>query len=148
MNIMGNIPTIALIGAVIVLLGWVIILELRIKRLLGGKDGSSLEDTIISNQLSIENLHKESEHVLDELDKLDKRLRRKIDGVRTIRFNPFEGTGQGGKQSFASAFLDEDKNGVVVSSLYTRDKVSVFAKPIVRGSSEFELSEEERSVLS
>ena len=44
--------------------------------------------------------------------------------------------------------MDEKGDGVVISSLYSRDKVSVYAKPLVEGKSEYELSEEEKDVVS
>lgn len=61
------------------------------------------------------------------------------------RFNPFERTG--GDQSFAVAMLDRGNSGVVISSLYTRDGVRVYAKEVEAGTSKHPLSEEEREVL-
>lgn len=61
------------------------------------------------------------------------------------RFNPFERTG--GDQSFAVALLDRGNSGVIVSSLYTRDGVRVYAKEIKAGDSRHPLSEEEREVI-
>jgi len=76
------------------------------------------------------------------------RLRRSIQGVETIRFNAFKGTGEGGNQSFAIALLSENGDGTVVSSLYARDRMSVFAKPIKNFSSEFEMTAEERDAVT
>jgi len=44
--------------------------------------------------------------------------------------------------------LNKKGSGVIISSLYTRDKVSVFAKPIENWQSKYELSEEEKDVLN
>ena len=68
-----------------------------------------------------------------------------IQKVGFLRFNPFEDTG--GDQSFAVALLDREENGVVISSLYTREGVRVYAKEIRNGASKHQLSDEERSVL-
>ncbi len=82
------------------------------------------------------------------LTTVESRLKKSVQGIHTVRFNPFKGsTGSGGNQSFATAFLNELGDGVVVSSLYAREHVSIFAKPIVRGKSEFELSEEEAEAV-
>ena len=62
-----------------------------------------------------------------------------------MRFNPFPD--QGSNQSFAIGMLNEEGDGVVFSSLYSRDRMSVFAKPIKNNKSEYELSDEERKVL-
>jgi hypothetical protein len=43
--------------------------------------------------------------------------------------------------------MNDEGNGVIMSSLYARDRMSIFAKPIVNGKSEFELSSEEKDVL-
>ncbi len=139
---------IAILGvAIIALVVWIIILERRIGRLLAGKDGATLEDTIATNQQSLNELFEFKTAVETELNHLNERIKKKIHGAKTIRFNPFAGTGSGGNQSFATAFLNEEGDGVVLSSLYSREKVSVFAKPIKGRTSEFELTDEEREVL-
>jgi len=43
--------------------------------------------------------------------------------------------------------LNEDGDGVVFSSLYSRERMSIFAKPIKNGKSEYELTEEEKEAL-
>ncbi len=140
--------SIAILGlAIVLLVAWIIILERRINRLLLGKNASSLEDTISENSNSISELKNFRKAVEDELMRIDQRIRKKLHGAKTLRFNPFAGTGSGGNQSFATAFLDEAGDGVVISSLYSREKVSVFAKPVKNRNSEFELTEEEREVL-
>ncbi|KKU79292.1 MAG: hypothetical protein UY04_C0012G0004 [Parcubacteria group bacterium GW2011_GWA2_47_7] len=133
--------------AIIVLVVWLILLELRIKKLLAGKDARSLEDTISKNQSQLGELFAFKTAVETEMSAMDARLKKKIHGIRMLRFNPFAGTGSGGNQSFATAFLDEEGNGAVLSSLYSREKVSIFAKPVINRTSEFELSEEEKEVL-
>ena len=73
------------------------------------------------------------------------KLRKSIRGLETIRFNPFPD--QGSNQSFAIGMLNEEGDGVVLSSLYSRDRMSVFAKPIKNSKSEYELSAEEKNAL-
>ncbi len=68
-----------------------------------------------------------------------------VQKVGFMRFNPFEHTGS--DQSFAVALLDRQDNGLVLSSLYTREGVRVYAKEVQRGSSKHPLSEEEQKVL-
>ena len=77
---------------------------------------------------------------------ISNKTKQSIRGLETIRFNPF--SDQGSNQSFAIAMLNEDGDGVVLSSLYARDRMSVFAKPIKNNKSEYELSNEEKEVLS
>jgi hypothetical protein len=113
-----------------------------------GKNGSSLEDGFNSIQGDISNLHKFENDMKNYLTDVEKRLRRSVQAVETIRYNPFKGTGSGGNQSFATGLISEEGNGVVISSLYSREHVSVFSKPVKSHKSEFELTEEELEVLN
>ena len=112
-----------------------------------GKDAKSLEGVIIEMQKKNDNSIKFENNTLKYLQDIERRLRKSIQGVETIRFNPFKGNGDGGNQSFASAFINENGDGIILSSLYSRDRVSIFSKPIKGLSSEFELSEEEKQIL-
>lgn len=134
-------------ASVIILLAWIIRLEIRINHLLAGKNGKSLEDSILLAKTGVEELRIARKNADIQYADLRARLRRSVSRVETIRFNPFKGTGSGGNQSFVTALADEDGNGVIVSGLYARDSVSVYAKPIKTFSSEFNLSDEEKEVL-
>ena len=79
------------------------------------------------------------------IDIINQKLRKSIRGLETIRFNPF--SDQGSNQSFAIGMLNEEGDGVVFSSLYSREHVSVFAKPIKKMSSEYEMTKEEKDSL-
>jgi len=133
---------------VLVLIILVIRLQFKLRRFLSGKDGKSLEGDIVSVQKDLQATAKEQSEIRDYLRKVEKRLRRSVQGVGTVRFNPFKGTGSGGNQSFATAFLSEEGDGVVISSLYSRERVSIFSKPIKKSASEYELSKEEREAIS
>lgn len=117
------------------------------KKLVAGKDARSLEGTIVALTNDIRALEKFQGDTTAYLTDAEKRIKRSIQGVETIRFNAFKGTGEGGNQSFAIALLSEEGDGTVVSSLYARDRMSVFAKPIKNFKSEFEMTEEEQKVV-
>lgn len=127
-------------------LAMTLLLRRRLARLALGKNGS-LEETI--TQLARDS--KEMKQFRIELEKYlkhaESRLRGSVQGVGVVRFNPFSGNGQGGNQSFASAFLDERGSGVVFSTLYARDRVGVYAKPIENGASSYELTGEEKDAI-
>jgi len=65
--------------------------------------------------------------------------------VGVVRFNPFKD--MGGDQSFSIALLDSRNNGLVVSSLYSREGNRVYAKPVKGGQSEYQLSEDEKEAI-
>ncbi len=45
--------------------------------------------------------------------------------------------------SFSTAFINEHGDGIVLTSHYARERISMFAKPVKAFASEHELSEEE-----
>lgn len=131
--------------AIIVGIVWAIITEKRLKRFFLGKKAKDLEDTIVSLEKEIDSLKKSKEDMQKDITVIQGKLKKSIRGLETIRFNPF--SDQGSNQSFAIGMLSEEGNGVVVSSLYSRERMSIFAKPIKNGKSEYELSAEEKEAL-
>ncbi len=113
-----------------------------------GSSSVNLDDSIKSITESLKENDKFQKDMEVYLTSVEKRLRKSIQAVSTVRFNPFKGTGSGSNQSFATVFLNEEKDGVVISSLYSREHISVYSKPISKGSSEYELSDEEKESLS
>src|SRR3989338_5728958 len=124
---------------------WMIITEKRLKRFFLGKKAKDLEDTIIMLQNDVEKLKKAKDGMEKDIAIINTKLKKSIRGLETVRFNPFPD--QGSNQSFAIGMLNEEGNGVVFSSLYSRERMSVFAKPIVNNKSEYELTAEEKKVL-
>ncbi len=124
---------------------WVWNTEKRLKRFFLGKAAKDLEETITALEDNIVKLNSAKERAEASINEINKKLKKSVRGVETIRFNPFPD--QGSNQSFAIGMLNEEGDGVVVSSLYARERMSVFAKPIKNGKSEYELSDEEKDVL-
>jgi len=132
--------------SIIVGIVWAIVTERRLKRFFLGKKAKDLEDTIISLEKNIDSLKKAKEEMQKNITVIDRKVKKSIRGLETIRFNPFPD--QGSNQSFAIGMLDEEGDGVVISSLYSRERMSIFAKPIKNNKSEYELSMEEKEALS
>jgi hypothetical protein len=137
-----------LILTVLILIGLVLYLNFKLKKFLIGSSSKNLDESITSMNMSIKELENFRTDLEKYLTTVEKRLKKSVQGIHTVRFNPFKGTGGGGNQSFATAFLNEDSNGVVISSLYSREHVSVYSKPVKNGSSEFELSLEEKEAIA
>ena len=129
-----------IIGAV-----WMITTEKRLKRFFSGKKAKDLEYTIVALEQSIAKLNKSRENMEKDIAAMNAKLKKSIRGLEIIRFNPFEG--QGSNQSFAIGMLNEEGDGVVFSSLYSRDRMSIFAKPVKNNNSEYELTSEEKQAL-
>ena len=124
---------------------WVWKTETRLKKFFLGKKAENLEDTIVSLDGDIKKLKLAKESAEKELTEINRKLKQSIRGLETVRFNPFPD--QGSNQSFAIGMLNEEGDGVVLSSLYSRERMSIFAKPIKKGNSEYELTNEEKEAL-
>jgi hypothetical protein len=139
---------IILLVAILILTGLVIQLQQKLKKFLIGNKAENLQESITSVDSSLKELGTFKGELESYLLTVEQRLKKSVQAVHTIRFNPFQGTtGSGGNQSFATALLNEHGDGVVISSLYAREHVSIFAKPIVKGKSEYELSAEEKQAV-
>ncbi len=127
-------------------IGYAVSLKMRFKKLALGPAGSLDESIALLTEETRE--LKEFRAELEKYLKLaEARIRGSIRGVGVVRFNPFT-EGQGGNQSFAAAFLDENGTGAVLSTLYARDRVGVYGKPVEQGRSPFELTQEEKDAIT
>lgn len=135
----------AVIFLIAVLFWLVIELRARWTKILGKKapaEGKLLEDIlrrVAGGEVKMGGL----EGRVLELERIG---RISIQKLGFLRFNPFSGTG--GDQSFSLALLDGEGNGVVVSSLYTREGARIYAKEVHGGAPKQPLSEEEQQVLA
>ena len=133
-------------GAVIlVFVVWLLLFELRLRRFFKGEDGKNLEKVLTALIRSMEKLEKRARTSEDRLENIEQRLKTCIQKTKVVRFNPFDDVG--GNQSFTAAFLDAQKNGVIISSLYGREINRTYAKSIQEGKSQYQLSEEEKNTI-
>lgn len=105
------------------------------------KEPENLKEVLVLFKEFEENFKK----VSDELEVLKKQSKFSIQKLGIIRFNPFKEVG--GDQSFSLAFLDDNDNGAVITSYYTRKGNTVYGKPIKAGASEYPLSAEESKAI-
>lgn len=136
------------IGAGIVILilaGWVFQLERTVRAFIRGKNGASLEEILQTTLAHTEHILQENKDIVAYCQNLDEKMKSTVQGVATVRFNPFKNSGS--NQSFATAFINKHGDGVVISSLYSRERVSIFAKPIQEMTSSYELTNEEKQAL-
>jgi hypothetical protein len=94
----------------------------------------------------IRNIEKRINDISEKLDFTRKMAGISLQKVGVVRFNPFKD--MGGDQSFSIALLDFQNNGLVISSIYSREGNRVYTKPIKNGESEYQLSDEEKEAIS
>lgn len=141
-----------LLAAVFALLIWAGFLQLqlfllrrRLNRIFAGGRAADLEE-IISRQIKqLRASQKEIREIKKFTEYLEKMCLAGLQKVSVIRFNPFKDTG--GNQSFTACLLDAKNNGVIISSLFTRDGNRLFAKPVKGGQPDFPLTQEEQKAL-
>lgn len=130
----------------LILAAAVMMLFSKLRTFTAGQDGKSLEAVMretVKRQAASERFQS---HMEEYLTGVEERLQTSIRSVEMVRFTPFKGRESGG-QSFAAAMLNEHGDGLLLSSLYVRDRTSVYAKPIKNGAPVFEASEEEKEAL-
>ncbi len=133
-------------GVFLLLIFWILSIELRLKKIFRGKKAKDLEGIMADISNEIKTLHASKEEMEKYLETVERRVKESIQNVGMIRFNPFENSGS--NQSFAIALLNEKGSGVVISSLYSREKVNVYAKPINNYQSKYALSKEEKDAIA
>ncbi len=103
-------------AAVVLALGclvYVFFLTRRFKRLALGRTGN-IEESVTIIKRELDELKDFRVELQKYLKGAEARLRGALTGVGVVRFNPFEGQGQGGNQSAAVALMDERGAGVVL----------------------------------
>jgi len=89
------------------------------------------------------------ERAIRALHGTDKKQQTQIEGsvrnVALLRYDAFEDVG--GRLSFSCALLDDQGNGVVLTSINGRQETRVYAKPVALGTSSHNLSLEEEEAI-
>ena len=132
------------------------VLWLRVRRLrkaqttvLGGEQRRDLVEHASQLEGRLAALGEELSAAVERLNSRDLQLDRRLDGAiihcGVVRYDAMgEMTG---RQSSSVALLDSHRTGVVLSSILHREQARLYAKGIIEGRSEFELSPEEQEAL-
>lgn len=91
------------------------------------------------------NNSKEIKEIKTDIEVFKSTSKSNIQKVGLVKFNPFNETG--GDHSFSLALLDGNKNGIIITSLHTRERTRLYVKDVSSGKAKIELSEEEKKAL-
>lgn len=127
------------------LLIWNLKLEKKWQRLFKETEEGSVDELLSLLIKRTDILYKNTQNHDVLLADIEERLKQAIKRTDIVRFNAWGDTT--GAQSFAIALVDETGTGVIISTLYARDRMTVFAKKITAWESETELTEEEQTAL-
>lgn len=119
--------------------------ERKLRKLTRGNDNSNLEEIIKAYMDKVEDAVQETEDAKKLYSDIQEKVDKCVQNVAIIRYKAFEDVGS--DLSFSIAMLDNNKNGVIITSIYGRDESTTYAKPIDKGISRYDLSNEEKTVL-
>lgn len=137
--------SLALLLFCLILYRKLIYLTTRYKEFMADGNGASLEAGLRTIHSDIRDVSREVLANRERMRELAAILDTATRGIGVVRFNAFQDTGS--DLSFAVAYIDANKNGVVISSIYGREESRTYAKPLENGNSHYQLSEEEQEAI-
>lgn len=120
-------------------------LRRRVDTLTRGKDTESMEDIILNFFERIEDLENEEKNTKNDIKNIKNNLKVTYQKTGLVKYDAFRE--MSGALSYSLALLDKENNGVLISSMYSREGCYSYAKDIVNGESKLNLSEEEAEAL-
>ncbi len=110
-----------------------------------GKDGVSLEKTILRNINDIDMLLESSKNHMEAIKQLKEFQLHTLNKTAIVKYDAFQE--MGGKLSFALAMLNQENSGFVINAIHSREGCYTYIKEIVKGESYIVLGEEEKEAL-
>ena len=142
---LANITLLLLITTIVLLLS-VNKVEKKYRKMMRGTNSRNLEEVINSNLDNIDVALNNSKESLERCEKIAEDLKSCVNKVAIMRYKAFEDVGS--DLSFSIAILDSYNDGVIITGIYSRHDSTTYAKPIDKGISRYDLSEEELHVLN
>ena len=120
-------------------------LKRRVDSLTRGKDTESMEDIIVSFLERVDSLEEGEEITRAALNAIKDNLKITYQKTGLVKYDAFRE--MSGALSYSLALLDKENNGILISSMYSREGCYTYAKEIIKGESKINLSEEEAEAL-
>ncbi len=121
-------------------------LKKRVNMFMGDKSGEDFEEMLKGYIKQSNAIEERQNRILNTINLLQNQIKFCIQKVGIIRYNPFADVG--GDLCYAIALLNENNDGVVLNSVYSRDGCYTYAKPIESGKCvKYKLSEEEEKAV-
>ena len=117
----------------------------KYKSFMRGKDGVSLEKTILRNMNDIDMLLESSKNHMEQIKQIKELQVHTLNKTAIVKYDAFQE--MGGKLSFALAMLDQENSGFVINAIHSREGCYTYIKEIVKGESYIVLGEEEKEAL-
>lgn len=130
---------------VIVLFNSVSKVEKRYRKLMRGTNNKNLEELINTYLDKVDSSLLIAEEARNISSTLKEQLSKCIQKYSMVRYKAFDDVGS--DLSFSIALLDDNNDGIIITGIYGRYESTTYAKPIDKGISRYDLSEEEQRVL-
>lgn len=121
-------------------------IEKRYRKFMRGVNNKNIEELIIGYMDKVDEANKNTLEMKQLFEKLDLRVKDCVQKVAMMRYKAFDDVGS--DLSFSIALLNDKNDGVVITGIYGRNESTTYAKPIDKGISRYDLSEEELHVLA
>lgn len=118
----------------------------KYEAMMAGSGVEDLEALLIDLKNQSEMLEEEQKEHKALLEQTQVRIRGMKSNIALKRYNAFGE--RGNDLSFSLAILDDNSNGIVLTSLYNRDNSYIYSKPMQGGESQYALSPEEKEVVT
>ena len=152
----AGIVALAAAGVAVIALITAIVAVIRLHRLradqrvvLGDRDKRDLVEQGAALERHFRDLHDYVEDVAGSLTGRLEHAEQRLDGAiayrAMVRYDAYNE--MSGQQSTSIALLDAHRSGVVLSSIHHRDQARVYAKQVIDGQAELQLSPEEEEAV-
>lgn len=139
---------VGVLGLVVALAALSVLVRLRRSLALLHRDGDrpTFLEAAGRTMTEVETLRGETDLVRTDLAAVREELAHAVRRVALVRYDAFPDVG--GQLSFSVALLADDQNGVVMTAINGRHETRMYAKRIVAGTAEQEISPEERQAIA
>ncbi|QZY55073.1 DUF4446 family protein [Crassaminicella profunda] len=120
-------------------------LKKKYETLSNNREGKNIEEIIQEYYQKIDNLDIRMNQMDALVERIQEKLLYSIQKVGLVQYNAFDDVG--GSLSFSIALLDEQNNGFILTSIYSRSNSVIYGKTIKSGKSAHTLSAEEMQAL-
>ncbi|MCL6605883.1 MAG: DUF4446 family protein [Paenibacillus sp.] len=118
----------------------------RYEAMMTGSGVEDLEGLLVQLRNQGDMLEEEQARHKDMIIAAQNKIRGMKSNVALKRYNAFGE--RGNDLSFSMAIIDDNRNGVVLTSLHNRDNSYIYSKPLLAGESQYSLSPEEKEVIA
>lgn len=116
-------------------------LRKKYNRFMNGLSDVNIEEVLEDCLYKTNGMIEKSKQIEFQLNEIERGMYYCLQKFSVVRYNAFDNVGS--DLSFSIALLNNNDDGVVISSLYSRDNSYTYGKPVVGGKSKYALSAEE-----